>query len=392
MSFWIAVALLSAITLFFLAAPLWRKKEEEADRADYALNVFRDQLKELDKDQERGLISETEAETARIEIQRRLLAADDKRKKHAEGLGGLSLTTITVSSVCAVLLIGGSVVLYTKIGMPGYQDVPFASRDLQKERHNAQNKGMANEIAAMKERLQKDPQDVDGWMLLGRTLRTVDRHDEAVDAFRNAVRASERHPSVLADFAEAKVYAAQGGVDEEVLTVLEEAIKQDPMELKARFYLGYTKMRFEDYKGAVQAWVDLAAIAPPDVPWLQQVKDQIQQAAQVGGLNPADFEPSGQARVLGKQLKLEWETEQSHDHEGEEQKGPSSEDMAAASEMTPEEQAEMIRGMVQNLADRLKENPNDIEGWKRLAQAYMVLGEKDKAIEARNMIKELGGS
>ena len=392
MSFWIAVALLSAITLFFLAAPLWRKKEEEADRADYALNVFRDQLKELDKDQERGLINETEAETARIEIQRRLLAADDKRKKHAEGLGGLSLTTITVSSVCAVLLIGGSVVLYTKIGMPGYQDVPFASRDLQKERHNAQNKGMANEIAAMKERLEKDPQDVDGWMLLGRTLRTVDRHDEAVDAFRNAVRASERHPSVLADFAEAKVYAAQGGVDEEVLTVLEEAIKQDPMELKARFYLGYTKMRFEDYKGAVQAWVDLAAIAPPNVPWLQQVKDQIQQAAQAGGLNPADFEPSGQARVLSKQLKLEWETEQSHDHEGEEQKGPSSEDMAAASEMTPEEQAEMIRGMVQNLADRLKENPNDIEGWKRLAQAYMVLGEKDKAIEARNMIKELGGS
>ncbi len=83
MSFWIAVVLMSAVTLFLLGAPLWRKSEEEADRADYALSVFKDQLKELDRDLERNLISEEEAATARIEIQRHLLAADDKRKKQA---------------------------------------------------------------------------------------------------------------------------------------------------------------------------------------------------------------------------------------------------------------------------------------------------------------------
>lgn len=394
MSFWIAVALLSALSLFLLASPLWRKNKEEADRADYDMSVFKDQLKELDRDLERGLISADEAKTARIEIQRRLLAADDKRKNFDFG-HGMSKTSVVISGVVGAAVIAGAVVLYFKIGMPGYQDVPFASRDLQQERHQANNDDMAVEIAAMKKRLETDAKDIDTWILLGRTLRTVGRNDEALDAFRGALKASDRHPSILADYAEAKIYASKGEVDKETLGVLMESLEQDPMQMKARFYLGFAKARAEDFKGAIQTWTDLKAIAPPQAAWMKQVDEQIKMAAQAGSLDLADFKPSAQARVMGKQLKLEWETEESDNHDEAETAGapgPTRSDMAAASEMSDEERSEMIRGMVNRLAERLKEEPNDIEGWKRLAQAYMVLGEKDKAIEARNKIKELGGS
>ncbi len=393
MSFWIAVAVLSAITLFLLAAPLWRKNKEEGERADYELNVFKDQLKELDRDLERGLINQAEAETARVEIQRRLLAADEKRGQNTVSGQKVGTGTFIISAVVGLGLVAGSLALYLKIGMPGYEDVPFASRDSQKERQMASSEGMAAEIAQLKKHLENEPGDVEGWMLLGRTMRLVGRPGEAVDAYRSAVKASERHPSVLADFAESKIYASEGQVDDETFAALKEAVDNDPSQMKARFYLGFAKMKTQDYAGAIQEWTDLAAMAPKEIGWLSQVNEQIDMAAKAGNLNRDDFKPSEQALALSKQFELQWEEEKKQRQEQASQtSGPSQADMEAASEMTPEERDEMIRGMVEKLADRLKENPNDIEGWKRLAKVYMVLGEKDKALEARNKVKELSGS
>lgn len=394
MSFWIAIALLSAISLFLLAAPLWRKNEEDGDRADYELSVFKDQLKELDKDLERGLINAQEAETARVEIQRRLLAADENRTNNAASARKVGPKTIILSTLIGTGVIVGSLMLYLELGMPGYQDVPFASRNLEQEHQMAQSsEGMTAEINQLKKHLESNPNDVQGWMLLGRTLRMVGRAGEAVDAYRGAVESSNRHPAVLADFAESKIYASEGQVDDETFKALEEAVKNDPTQLKARFYLGFAKMRTKDHAGAVQEWVDLSAMAPEGVDWMAQVQEQIRIAAQAGNLNVEDFKPSAQARVLAKQFAQQWEQEQEQaQQQAEQTTGPSRADMEAAADMSPEEREEMIRGMVTRLADRLKENPDDIDGWKRLAKVYMVLGEKDKAIEARNKVKELSGS
>jgi len=387
MTFWIAVGLLSAITLFLLAAPVWRKSKEEAVRADYDLNVFKDQLKELDRDLERNLISEEEAETARLEIQRRLLAADEKRKTQQANLQRPSKKTLALSSVLGAVVVVGSFVLYGKLGMPGYGDVPYASRNIEQEKRQASANpdGMVKEIAALKKRLEQEPQDIDAWMLLARTLRSVGRLDESVQAYEFALKYSDRHPDILADYAEAKIYADQGAVKKETIEALIEAIKTDPAQMKARFYLGYAKAHVEDYQAAIQTWVDLLAMAPPQAPWVPQVQKQIDLAAKSSGLNPADFQPSAMAKNMAKQFALEWEQEEQA------QPGPTREQMQQAQEMTAEERNEMIRSMVQRLADRLEENPNDPEGWQRLANAYQVLGEKEKAIEARNKVKELSG-
>ncbi|NVK17160.1 MAG: c-type cytochrome biogenesis protein CcmI [Methylocystaceae bacterium] len=387
MSFWIAVALMSAITLFLLAAPVWRKSKEEAARADYDLNVFKDQLKELDRDLERNLISEEEAETARLEIQRHLLAADEKRKKQENVTERASKKTVILTALIGVSVIVGSLVLYGKLGMPGYGDVPYASRDIERERRQASGNpnGMANEIAALKKRLEEEPQDIDAWLLLGRTLRSVGKLEESVEAYQFALKYSDRHPAILADFAEARIYADQGNVKQETMDALVESVKADPAQMKAHFYLGYAKARVEDFKGAIQTWVDLLAMAPPQAPWVPQVQNQIDMTAQTSGLNPADFQPSAFAKNMGKQFALEWENEKQA------QPGPTREQVEDAQQMSPEERTEMIRSMVQRLADRLEENPNDVEGWQRLANAYQVLGEKEKAIEARNKVKELSG-
>lgn len=386
MSFWIAAGLLSIATLFFLAAPLWRKSKEALQRAEYDMNVFKDQLKELDRDVERAMISPQEAGTARIEIQRRLLAADEARTTDQVKLQGSSMTSLILSVCIGTGVVVGSFAVYNVLGNPGYEDVPFASRDLQKERHQANEGQMANAISMLRKRLEKDATDIDSWVLLGRTLRSLDRLDEALIAFRNAIKHSNRHPAILADFAEAKIYANSGEVDPETLNALRDAIQQDPTQLKARFYLGYAKVRLEDYKGAIQTWTDLLAMAPTQAGWISQVHEQIKKAAQAGGLKADDFAPSSQAKVLAKQLKLEWENDTPSDQDA---PSPSREDMQAASEMSAQDRSSMILSMVERLADKLKENPNDLEGWKRLARAYQVLGKEDKVREAEAKIRKL---
>lgn len=392
MSFWIFIIALSAMTLFLLSMPIWRRPVDEADRADFDLTIFKDQIKELERDQERGLISENEAETARLEIQRRMLSADEKRNQAKRDSKAISPMGKAVAGVICVAVLVGTFALYIHYGAPGYQDMPYASRDIRKERILANGgNNMAEEIAMLQQRLQQNPKDIAGWMMLGRTLRTVGRTEESLDAFANALKESDRHPAVLADYAEAKIYANEGAVDEGVVEALMEALQKDPLQFKARFYMGYAKARIEDFEGALQTWVDLQAMAPPEAPWLEQVETQIDMALQASGLDLADFKPSDQAQRLSSQLKLEWEAEAARQREeaARTQPGPSREQMEAVAEMTPEEREAMIRSMVQRLADRLAENPDDLAGWQRLAQVYQVLGETEKAAHARAQVEKL---
>jgi cytochrome c-type biogenesis protein CcmH len=395
MSFWIAVALLSAITLLLLSLPLVRKPEETADRSDFDLTVFKDQLKELEKERERGLISDEDAETAKLEIQRRMLAADDKRQKQSKTGNDSPVLTVVLSSVVGIVVLGGALGLYFKLGSVGFSDVPYASRNIEGERRalaNLQGQGqdISAGIAQIKNHLNENPGDVEAWIMLGRSLRLSGRGDEAVEAVAQAVDLTNRHPAVLVDYAETRIFAAQGGVDAESFTVLDEALQKDPSLLKARFYFGYAKAEAEDYQGALQEWTDLKIMSPSDAPWMGQLEDQMAKAAEKSGIDPATITPTADAQAMSKEFALQWEEEKAASSApSRPMAGPTREDMEAAADMTSDEQMVMIRSMVQRLADRLKENPDDLEGWKRLVQVYTVLGEKKKADEAREMVKKL---
>ncbi len=395
MSFWIAVVLLMGLTLFMLSLPFWRKGKEDVERAEYDLNVFRDQLKELERDLERGLISREEAETARIEIQRRLLTADEKRQGHVSRDGRVGRSALIFGLCAALAIVGGSLAFYGKIGKPGYGDMPFASRDFDKERQIAREKGVKVEIARLKEHLAKSPDDVDAWLMLGRVYRMTGQSEEGLKAYETALKASGRHPDILVDYAEMRIFAHKGEVDDETKKALNESLAADPMQFKGRFYLGYTQAKSNDLKGAVQTWTDLLAMAPVEAPWMEQVRKQITMAAKAGGFDPSEVKPTAQARVMAKQFALEWENEQkqttaqAQDDQGASMPGPTREQMQDAAKMSAGDRTEMIRSMVKRLADRLKENPDDLEGWKRLVKVYGVLGEKEKAREAQKKVDEL---
>jgi cytochrome c-type biogenesis protein CcmH len=157
---------------------------------------------------------------------------------------------------------------------------------------------------------------------------------------------------------------------------LRNVLELDPTSPQARFLLAVDRAQQGDLRAAAQGWVDLLALSPADAPWLPVVREHLQQAARQAGIDPATIQPSAEARALAAATAAP-------------APAPSTADVAAAMEMTPDGRAQMIRGMVERLAARLQDNPDDLEGWRRLARAYQVLGDTAKASAARARIDAL---
>ncbi len=222
-------------------------------------------------------------------------------------------------------------------------------------------------VSGLEARLAENPADPDGWALLGRSYLALERFEEAARAFDHLFRITG-DMNVLSDFVEARIMANRAFVDEKMHEILTRVLLDAPHNPKARFYLGIHAIQNDDAETAIQIWTDLIHISPPDAAWVPLVRQHINRTAEAASIDVSVFKPSSSARDL-----IPDETP----------RGPTQEDIENAAELTADEQMEMIRSMVQRLADRLEENPNDPEGWSRLIQSYEVLGETEKATEAR---------
>lgn len=377
---WFAIAILALGTLALLILPSLRRKpadSEPGSRQDFDIAVYKDQLAEVDRDVERGLISDSEAETVRLEIQRRLLYAADQASATGDGepmgpglvIPGLSLLAFV-----------GAFALYLHLGSPGMPDFPFAARgNLEDAPAMASSAHSVDDaIAQLEARLKDNPDDVEGWMTLGRSYLSMERYPEAQKAFLSLYDLTgDIHAK--AEYAEALILGSDAQVTPEALEIFQEVLNADPFDPKARFYFGVAAAQQGNLEGALQIWTDLLHLSPADAPWISIVRSQINKAADEAGVDPATIQPTPSVAKLAKDAGLG----------GIAPSGPSQEEIDAAQEMTADEQMEMIRSMVQRLADRLEENPEDYEGWMRLAQAYEVLGEVDKAAEARRRAAEI---
>jgi cytochrome c-type biogenesis protein CcmH len=359
---WIAAAALTVATLALVLAPLFRRREPPPARAEFDLVVFRDQLAEVDRDLERGLLDTEQAAAARIEVERRMLAAADEKapvpSATRHGRGGLVLAAFAV-----VLVPAGAFGLYLVLGTPGIPDQPLAARE-QPGSTAAGGVTLETAVANLAERLQANPDNAEGWILLGRSYVTLERYPEAAEAFRHALQLNGVEPDLAAAYGEALVAAADGQVTPDARKAFQDALGSAPDNPKARYYLALDKAQQGDLKGALQGWVDLVKIAQSDAPWLPIVRQQIGRVAAALNIDPPIAEPSASAGEAAPA-------------------GPTRADMEAAAGMSEEDRGRMIRSMVDRLAARLEENPDDREGWLRLARAYEVLGEPDKARDAR---------
>ena len=396
----IAMAVLAAGVGLALAGPLLRRNAVPAARAEYDLTVFRDQLQEIERDAAQGLLDAEAAEAARLEVQRRMLAADTELQTGtgATGSGGPRRLTAVLIGAGVPL---AAAALYIMLGSPDQPDQPFAARDLPAEQVAAQttarpepNPEMTAMVGRLAERLTENPDDIEGWLLLGRSYISMERFADALNTFAHARKIADGRVDVDIAYAEALILTGQMKVTDDAAAIFRAVRDKAPFDPKARYYLGLKKAQAGDVNGALQDWADLVAISPEEAPWVPVVRQQIARAAEDLKIDPLTITMSEDARKLLAQqppvLRPSTPIMPPAETAGPgAQPGPSREQMEAAQDMTAEDRDAMIRGMVDRLADRLKENPDDLAGWTRLERAYRVLGDTAKADAAAAEIKRL---
>lgn len=359
--FWIVAALLVTFALVSLTAPLVRKRRvAQRARTDYDVAVFADQLKEVDRDIERGLLNDTQAEAARTEIKRRLLvAAGEDTEEVAHKPGGAVASNLGLVLILALLVPAGALGLYRYLGSPQMPDLPLAGRDDPAMREAKQSAEMKRLIGQLEQKMAQNPNDQRGWELLASSYMSQERYADAAQALARVVTLSNRAADALSSYGEALTMANKFSVTPVAKAVFEEALQKDPADPRGAYYLGVHAAQNGDVRKAYDLWTALAARSAPDAPWMAALNEQIARAAGQLGIAP----PKMAAPAVGP--------------------GPSEADRAAAAQMTDTERDAMIRSMVQRLADRLAEHPDDREGWLKLARAYQVLGETAKAADAQ---------
>jgi len=385
---WFVMVVVTVIVVGGLFVVVIQKpREKTADRLNYDVAVYKDQLAELERDLESGVISKAEAEAARTEIERRLLGVA------AAASGATEKKPATGEKLVANVFIGFGVpviaaTLYLHLGSPDYPDAPYAGRDIPAERESQERRQagqkMAGLVKTLSERMEREPTNLQGWLLLGRTYLTMEREEEAVAALRKAIELAPENWSVATELAEALVIAANNRVGEEAREIFKDVLSSDARAPRARYYLALADAQDGKLRDALQGWADLLAISPSDAPWRSTVTQSIQNTARDLKIDPASVKASLSAKLLGPG-KPNTPPTQSYSTAP----GPNRNDIEAANQMLASERAEMIRGMVQRLADRMKDNPDDLEGWQRLTKAYRVLGETEKVRAAEAQIKRL---
>lgn len=345
MILWISIAVVTALVAAVLVLPLRLASKPVADGFAYDAEVYKDQLAELDRDEKGGLISAEQAEYARGEIGRRLLAASAKIKRE-EGEADRPKRKHLLTQIGVVLLLPViGLCLYLMEGTPGLPDQPLDAR-LANPGNN-----IALLVAKMERHLAQQPDDGQGWQIIAPVYARAERYDDAVNAYRNAVRLLPPDAERYGSFGETLVAQANGKVTEEAQGAFSKAIELQPDNPRAEFYLALAKAQNGKTGEALQAYQALIDKSPADAPWVPLVKRAI---AQING------------------------TAENPDAPG----NPDAADIAAAQDMSAQDRQDMIRTMVASLDEKLKENPDNFEGWFRLVRSYVVLKDEAKAKDA----------
>jgi cytochrome c-type biogenesis protein CcmH len=358
MTLWFVFALMTAAAIFAVLWPLGCRGRPQGDGRETnssetdgsETNVYRDQLAEVDRDLALGLIGSSEAEAARVEISRRLLAAADNRRDPP------AVPSLSLRRFAAILALVGlpmlSLAVYLPLGSPHLRDFPLAQRT----RAPDATQSLDNLVAQVEAHLEKNPTDGRGWNVLAPVLSRLGRYDEAARAYRNAITYHGDSANRRADLGEALAGAAGGVVTSEARAEFERAIALEADEPKANYFLGLAAEQDGRTAEAVSIWRSVLEKAPPDAPWRPLVQAAL---ARIGGSSAP---------------------------------GPSDDAVAAAKDMNEADRGAMIRGMVDRLATRLKQNGDDVEGWLRLVRAYMVMGDRDKAKSALTEARQAVGN
>lgn len=347
MLFWVIAAILTLGASLAVLLPLAGGTKAASTAGDHDLEVYRDQLSELDRDMARGLIQPGEAEEARAEIGRRILRLGSHSQASARApRPARAAKLVATAAVLAVPLVSWG--LYGSLGSPDLPSQPLAER-LAK---NPAESSVDELVARAEAHLAANPSDGKGWDVLAPVYLRLQRYADAVTAYRNAIRLDGDSAVRQAGLGEAIANAAGGIVTAEAQGAFDAALKLDPANAKANFYLAMGLAQEGRKAEAAAAWQKMLGQLAPDSPWRRAVQQALAETA----------EPPAAA--------------------GKPATGPDAGQVEAARQMAPQDRQAMIETMVASLDDRLKQNPRDEEGWMRLIRSYVVLGKADRARDA----------
>jgi len=350
---WLVCAAFILIALGLILRPMLRRQSAADQRLGYDVAVYRDQLAEVERDQERGLLTAEQANAVKAEVQRRMLAAAEADQAEpatdAKALETGRWLRLTAAMLILLAVPGGSLALYALLGAPGLPAQPFS------ERQNSPEFRSAQVIETLEARLAESP-DARGFALLAGAYRQVGRLDDAVAAYRKAIELGGGNPELYSSLGEVLALAQGGGVGPESRQAFLQALQLDRADPRARFYLGLSKAQIGKAAEAIAIWRDLEKDTPADAPWREMLQKQIAQAAEAAKLDANSIAPQP----------------------------PSLDGAQAPVTAMPKlaGQDAMIRQMVAGLAAKLAQNPNDVDGWLRLSRSYRVLNEFEKAKDA----------
>jgi len=347
MEFWLTAAALTFAATMIVLLPLTRNKQEFLPPEKNDLEVYRDQLREVEADAARGMIDAPSAEQARIEISRRILNAE---KSNSEAISSLkkarSGRILAFASVLSVPLIAWGV--YPIFGAPDMPSMPLAAR----LENSPQNSSVDELIARAETHLAQNPNDARGWDVLAPIYLRIGRGNDAVNAYRSAIRLEGENFSRVLGLGEALIAVSGGPVTAEAEGLFNKATALNPDDIRPQYYLAQGELQDGNSEGAVKRLQTLLDNGPADAPWRAQIEKAI---AIIHNSANSSSSPA---------------------------KGPTTEDVDAAASMNAEDRQAMVEGMVQRLDESLRENGADLEGWKRLVRSYIILDRRDAAADA----------
>jgi len=379
MLFWIISAALALLIAALFALALLTRRAEAEHPAAYDLRIYRDQLKEVERDLARGVINEADAERIRTEVGRRVLAADAQLAIADVSSQQTRALTIVIAATIALILTGGGVAIYTQLGTPGLGDLPHkarlqASQDLYSSRssHEAflarlpvrnapqQEAGYLELVERLREAVASRPDELQGQQFLAQSEARLGNY-AAARAAQSAVIRLKGEAVGASDFvtmAQMYITEADGYVSPEAEAALRRALRADRTDPVARYFLGQMWLQNDRPDRAFGLWSQLLNEGPEEAPWIAPIRQSIDDIAWLAGVDYTQPAPSEMATDMP---------------------GPTVQDIENAGEMTPEERQEMVQSMVQRLNDRLATEGGTPEEWARLISAYGSLGDEGRA-------------
>ena len=377
MLFWIVSTTLALVVAGLMALALLRARPEAEPPAAYDLRVYRDQLKEVDRDLARGVIDPADADRVRTEVSRRILAADTQLQAQAAGGARRGTGNAVIAGLVTVALVAGAALLYRALGTPGYADLP---RQLRIDQADYVRQNRPDQMAAeaemppraaadapdpqyadlmdkLRDTVAARPDDLQGHVLLAQNEASLGNFDAAWHAQQEVIRIKGAGASAqdYAELAEMMILATGGYVSPEAENALAQALDKDQTLPVARYYWGLMLSQIGRPDGAFTIWDRLLRDSTPDAPWRGPIEAQMPDIARLAGV---DYAPQPGMPALP---------------------GPGQADIDAAASMSPEDRMDMVRAMVEGLETRLGDDGGTPQEWARLIAALGVLGDTDRA-------------